>query len=97
MEDCAEDVEDIAEEPDDDEGEGEAVGGGAAEVLDYLRGENNDPAGNGYGSGGSQDSQSVGSIVPERETCPQIPLNASRPTSISAMFAYPSATRRALE
>ena len=37
LKDGAENVEDIAEEPDDDEGEGEAVGGGAAEVFDYLR------------------------------------------------------------
>jgi len=45
LEDGAEDVEDIAEEPDDEEGEGEAVGGGAPEVFDYLGGEDYDPAG----------------------------------------------------
>lgn len=44
-------VEDIAEEPDDDEVQGEAVGGAAAEVLDDLRAEDDDPASNGDGSG----------------------------------------------
>lgn len=56
MKDGAEDIEDIAEEPDDDKGEGEAIGGGAAEVFDYLRGKDYDPAGNRYGSGGCQGS-----------------------------------------
>jgi len=49
LKDGAQDVEDIAEQPDDDEDEGEAIGRCATEVLDYLRGEDNDPACYGYG------------------------------------------------
>lgn len=49
MQDGAEDIEDIAGEPDDDEQEGEAIGGGASEVLDDLWREDYDPT--GYGDG----------------------------------------------
>lgn len=52
LEDGAEDVKDVAEEPDDDELEREAVGGGALEVLDDLGGEDYDPTGDGDGAGG---------------------------------------------
>jgi len=44
LEDGAEYVGDIAKEPDDNELEGEAVGGGAPKVLDDLGGEDYDPA-----------------------------------------------------
>ena len=44
LENGAEDVEDIAKEPDDDEQKGETICGGAAEVLDNLGGEDDDPA-----------------------------------------------------
>ena len=50
LQDGTEDVEDIAEEPDDDEKKGQAIGGGAAEVLDDLGGKDDDPAGYGYGA-----------------------------------------------
>ena len=48
----AEDVEDIPKQPDDDEDEGERIGGGAPEIFDYLRGEDDDPAGYGDGAAG---------------------------------------------
>ena len=44
MQDCAEDIEDIAESPDDDKGEREPIGGGAAKVLYDLRRVDDDPA-----------------------------------------------------
>lgn len=50
LQDAADDVEDVARQPDDDEGDGEALGGRAAEVLDDLRGEYHDPAGDGDGA-----------------------------------------------
>lgn len=49
LQDCAEDVEDIAGEPDDDELEGQSVGCAAAEVLDDLGAEDDDPACDGDG------------------------------------------------
>ena len=50
LEDGTEDVADVAGEPDDDEEDGEAIGGGAAEVFEDLGGEDDDPAGDGDGS-----------------------------------------------
>ena len=47
MQHCPENVEDIAESPDDDEEEGKAIGGGAAEILYDLRGVDDNPAGYG--------------------------------------------------
>ncbi len=47
----AEDVADVAREPDDDEEDGEAICGVAAEVFQDLGGEDYDPAGDGDGSG----------------------------------------------
>ena len=47
----AEDVEDIAQQPDDDEEEGQASCGVAAEVFEDLRRKDDDPAGYGDGSG----------------------------------------------
>lgn len=47
----AQNVEDIAEQPDDDKLDGEAFGAAAAEVLDDLGREDDDPAGDGYGAG----------------------------------------------
>ena len=41
----AQDIEDIASKPYDDEEEGKAIGRGATEVFDDLRREDNDPAG----------------------------------------------------
>ena len=41
----AENVEDVAEEPDDNEVQRQAIGGAAAEVLDDLGGEDDDPGG----------------------------------------------------
>lgn len=49
LQDSTENVEDIAGEPDDDELEGQAVGRRAAEVLDDLWTEDDDPARYGYG------------------------------------------------
>ena len=51
LEDGAEDIKDVADEPDDYELQGQAVGGAATEVLDDLRGEYDDPGGDGYGTG----------------------------------------------
>lgn len=51
MEDGAQDVADIAGEPDNDEEDGEAIGGGAAEVFKDLGREDYDPAGDRDGSG----------------------------------------------
>lgn len=50
MQDCAQYVEYIAQEPDYYEGEGEPVSGGAAEIFNYLGREDDDPAGDGDGA-----------------------------------------------
>ena len=50
MQDSAENIEDIAEKPDDDEDEGKTVSGGAAKIFYDLRGVDDDPAGYGYGT-----------------------------------------------
>lgn len=43
LQDGSEDVEDIAEQPGDQEDQRETVGGGPAKILDDLRGEYDDP------------------------------------------------------
>lgn len=48
MKDCTENIEDIAEKPDDDEDERKTIGGGAAEIFYDLRGVDDDPVGYGY-------------------------------------------------
>lgn len=48
MEYCAQDIEHIPGQPDDEEAKGEPIGGLAPEVLDDLRGEDDDPAGDRY-------------------------------------------------
>jgi len=49
LKDGAQDVEDIPEEPNNDEDEREAIGGRATEILNDLRGEDHDPACYRYG------------------------------------------------
>ena len=48
MQDCSNNIENIAEKPDDDKGEGKAIGGRAAKIFYDLRGVDDDPAGYGY-------------------------------------------------
>ena len=48
MQDCSDNVKNIAKEPDDDEGEGKAIGGGPAKIFYDLRGVDDDPAGYRY-------------------------------------------------
>ncbi|KAI4141491.1 MAG: hypothetical protein LQ340_007632 [Diploschistes diacapsis] len=52
LEDGAEDIEDVAGQPDHDEKDGEAFGAGAPEVFDNLGREDDEPAGYGYRTGG---------------------------------------------
>lgn len=53
LKDSAKDVEDISEEPDDDELDRQGVGIASLEVLDDLRGEDDDPASNRDGTANS--------------------------------------------
>lgn len=46
----SQDIKDISGQPDDDEKQGEAIGGPAAEVFDDLRRKDDDPAGDGDGA-----------------------------------------------
>lgn len=45
LHDCSEDIENIAKQPDNDEEDREAIGGGTAEVCEDLRRIDDDPAG----------------------------------------------------
>ena len=65
LHDGSKDVEDVTGEPDDEEKEGEAIGGLAAEILDDLRGEDDNPTSDGDGArdaayGGDVEVQRLG-------------------------------------